>query len=50
VAIVNLLWLLPCAVLAARRPGLAGILVLIAFAPLTLLALAVGAGRRELES
>jgi len=46
VLIVNVLWLLPCAVFATRRPGLAAATVIFAFAPLVLLAIAVS-GRRE---
>jgi Fuc2NAc and GlcNAc transferase len=42
---VNVLWLLPCAVFATRRPGLAAATVIFAFAPLVLLAIA--SGRRE---
>jgi len=44
---VNLLWLLPCAVLAACLPGYAAACVLLAFAPLVALAVASGAGRKE---
>jgi len=44
---VNLLWLLPCALLATLRPQYASWLVLGAFAPLVLLAGVVGAGARE---
>jgi Fuc2NAc and GlcNAc transferase len=44
---VNMLWLLPCAVLADRFPGYAAMLVLVALAPLVLLAIIAGAGRRE---
>jgi len=46
VLIVNVLWLLPCAVFATWRPGLAAATVIFAFAPLVLLAIAVS-GRRE---
>jgi len=46
VLIVNVLWLLPCAVFATRRPGLAAATVIFAFAPLVLLAIAAS-GRRE---
>lgn len=44
---VNLLWLLPWAVLAARRPVYAVACVIMALAPLAVLAVASGAGRRE---
>jgi Fuc2NAc and GlcNAc transferase len=44
---VNLLWLLPCAVLAALRPSWASWLVLAALAPLVLLTVVNGAGRSE---
>jgi Fuc2NAc and GlcNAc transferase len=44
---VNLLWLLPCALFAARRPQFAAAGVLLALAPLTVLAVIAGAGRRE---
>jgi Fuc2NAc and GlcNAc transferase len=44
---LNLVWLLPCAVLATRRPDAAPLLVLCAFVPLVLLALVAGAGRRD---
>jgi Fuc2NAc and GlcNAc transferase len=43
---VNVLWLLPCAVFATRRPGFAAATALFALAPLVLLAIAVS-GRRE---
>src|SRR5207248_2058906 len=46
VLIVDVLWLLPCAVFAARRPGLAAATVIVAFTPLVLLAMATS-GRRE---
>ncbi len=46
VLIVNVLWLLPCAVFATRRPSLAAATVIFAFAPLVLLAIATS-GRRE---
>ena len=46
VLIVNVLWLLPCAVFAMRRPSLAAATVIFAFAPLVLLAIATS-GRRE---
>jgi Fuc2NAc and GlcNAc transferase len=44
---VNMLWLLPCAVLANRFPHYAAMLVLVALAPLVLLAVIAGSGRRE---
>jgi len=44
---VNILWLLPCAVLANKFPRYAAMLVLIALAPLVPLAIIAGAGRRE---
>jgi Fuc2NAc and GlcNAc transferase len=47
VAAVNVLWLLPGAWLAAHHPQLAVTAVLIAFAPLAVLALHFGAGRPE---
>jgi Fuc2NAc and GlcNAc transferase len=47
IAAVNLAWLLPCALLAARHPARAAWLVLIALAPLAVLAYAAGAGARE---
>lgn len=47
VTIVNLLWLLPCALLATRYPSRAAWMVIIALAPLVALAYAAGAGARE---
>jgi Fuc2NAc and GlcNAc transferase len=47
VLIVNLVWLLPWAVLATRRPQLAVAAVVLSFLPLAGLALALGSGRRE---
>jgi Fuc2NAc and GlcNAc transferase len=44
---VNLLWLLPCAVWASRSPHAAVACVIIALAPLAVLAVAVGSGRKE---
>ena len=44
---VNLVWLSPCAVLAMRFPGYAAMLVIVALAPLTVLAIALGSGRAE---
>jgi len=46
VLIVNVLWLLPCAVFATRRPELAAATVIFAFTPLVLVAIATS-GRRE---
>lgn len=47
VSAVNLLWLLPCAALAARRPAYAAWMVLVALVPLAALAYALGAGARD---
>ena len=44
---VNVLWLLPCAWFAVRNPVLAGWTTLVALAPVTLVAVSAGAGRRE---
>jgi Fuc2NAc and GlcNAc transferase len=44
---VNIVWLLPWAVLATRFPRYAGLSVIAALAPLALLAAVLGAGRRE---
>jgi Fuc2NAc and GlcNAc transferase len=44
---VNLLWLLPCALLAAKLPRYAAALVLVAFAPLAGVAVWLGAGRAD---
>jgi Fuc2NAc and GlcNAc transferase len=44
---VNLFWLLPFAVLAVTRPGYAGTAVIMALAPLAVLAAAIGSGRKE---
>jgi len=46
VLMVNVLWLLPCAVFATRRPDLAAATVIFAFTPLVLVAIATS-GRRE---
>ena len=46
VLIVNVLWLLLCAVFATTRPSLAAATVIFAFAPLVLVPIAL-AGRRE---
>lgn len=45
--ILDLLWLLPCAVLAARHPSAAAVAVVGALAPLAAVALAAGSGRPE---
>jgi Fuc2NAc and GlcNAc transferase len=47
VLLVDLLWLLPCAGFAALHPRYAALIAVLALAPLTVLALLVGAGRRE---
>ncbi|HUI61723.1 MAG TPA: glycosyltransferase family 4 protein [Steroidobacteraceae bacterium] len=47
---LNLLWLLPCAVLASSFPSRALLIVLLAQAPLVLGLLAAGAGRRETQT
>ncbi len=47
VLLIDLIWLLPCAVLAVRLPAYAAACVVVALAPLVVLAVAVGAGRRE---
>jgi Fuc2NAc and GlcNAc transferase len=47
VVAINVVWLLPLAILAARRPESAAFLALIAYAPLVAGALAAGAGRPE---
>jgi Fuc2NAc and GlcNAc transferase len=44
---VNILWLLPCAVLASRAPRYAAMLVVVALAPLALLAVIAGSGRPD---
>ncbi len=44
---VNVLWLLPMAVLADQHPPLSGWLTLAALVPLVGVAMAIGAGRRE---
>jgi Fuc2NAc and GlcNAc transferase len=49
VLLVNLVWLLPCAALASRRPVLAAAMVIAALAPLAVVALLAGAGRREAD-
>jgi Fuc2NAc and GlcNAc transferase len=47
VIIVNLVWLLPCALLAGRYPHWAAWITAIALAPLVAVALAVGSGQPE---
>jgi Fuc2NAc and GlcNAc transferase len=47
---INLLWLLPCAFLAATRPRFAGWMVVVALLPICIGALLAGAGRRESRS
>lgn len=47
VTMVNLLWLLPAALLAAAYPNLAGWILIGALAPVAIGAVAAGAGRRE---
>lgn len=47
---VNLMWLLPCAFLAAALPQWAGWAVVLALMPIILGVLAAGAGRREVRS
>jgi Fuc2NAc and GlcNAc transferase len=47
---VNVLWLLPCAVLAVWFPRYAVAAVTVALTPLALLAVALGSGRREHHS
>jgi Fuc2NAc and GlcNAc transferase len=46
--IVNVLWLLPCALFASRRPQFAASAVLVSLAPLVLFAI-VASGRREVS-
>jgi Fuc2NAc and GlcNAc transferase len=44
---LNVFWLLPCALIAALRPALAFRVLMVALAPLVVLVLVAGAGRRE---
>lgn len=44
---INVLWLFPCAFVAATRPHLAGWMVVLALTPILVGALLAGAGRRE---
>jgi len=46
-ALINLCWLLPCALFAAAHPRFAAWTTGIAWAPLVLLVLFTGAGRAE---
>jgi Fuc2NAc and GlcNAc transferase len=45
--VVNLLWLTPLAIAAARRPEIAGLLACVAYAPVAAGALLAGSGRPE---
>jgi Fuc2NAc and GlcNAc transferase len=47
VLLVNVVWLLPCALFAAANPTWAGWMVILALAPIVVAALVSGAGRRE---
>ena len=47
VLLVDVCWLLPCAVFASLHPWLAATTALVAFAPLVALAITVGSGRPE---
>jgi Fuc2NAc and GlcNAc transferase len=47
VTLVNVIWLLPCALIAAWNPSLAVWMVLIALLPIAIAAVAAGAGRQE---
>jgi len=44
---VNILWLLPCALLAARYPERGLVIAIVTWVPLVIGAIAAGAGRRE---
>lgn len=50
VVTVNLFWLFPCALLATLFPKAAGYLALVALTPIAIAAIAVGAGRPEVEA
>jgi Fuc2NAc and GlcNAc transferase len=50
VLLVNLLWLLPCAVLTMWRPAWASWIVIAALLPVAMGAVAAGAGRAETSS
>jgi Fuc2NAc and GlcNAc transferase len=45
VLVVDVLWLLPCAVVSVLRPALAAVTTLVALAPLVVLAILAGSGR-----
>jgi Fuc2NAc and GlcNAc transferase len=47
VTVINVVWLLPCALLQTLYPQLSGWLLAAAFTPITVLALVAGAGRLE---
>jgi Fuc2NAc and GlcNAc transferase len=47
VALINVVWLLPCALLAGKRPGFAVWLTMAALVPVVVAAFAAGAGRAE---
>lgn len=47
---INALWLLPCALVAAAKPHLAGWMVVVALLPVVLGAVLAGAGRYELPT
>ncbi len=47
VIIIDVLWLLPCAYLSLEHPATAGWIALVAFIPLTAIALRTGAGRPD---
>jgi Fuc2NAc and GlcNAc transferase len=46
---LNIVWLLPCALLAAIRPRLAGVALMAGLLPIVALVLLAGAGRREAD-
>lgn len=50
VIVINLVWLLPCAFLAGSDGRRAGWMTLLALTPLTVLVVAAGAGRRDMNS
>lgn len=50
VTVVNVVWLLPCAVVTLIYPRWAGLAVLVAFLPLMVAAAVCGAGRREVPA
>jgi Fuc2NAc and GlcNAc transferase len=47
VILVNVVWLLPCALLAAMQPNRAPLVAIAALTPLVIVALVAGAGKRE---